>query len=355
MIHIGKNSFRLNQIADDWADRLNIFLTSTGHRYSVYYDDPNNPKRKLKETCTSYREKMLAQIRHSSIPDNEKPIGIACINRFCATLNYYAKASSEDMFFIQRVFDILFVNQENVKNLLSDIFVKLYEDFTSHTPKNLIIPIAYYFLEKLGVRTCPYCNRTFTFSIHGEKKKVRPEFDHFYDKAQKPLLAVSFYNLIPSCPICNHAKRTNSLHFNPYFSEFKGKFKIYSKSSTEKEPAKPLVGDELFHIEQWGDIQLETPDQREIEDMKVLGVDELYKMHNDYVRDIVEKAQAYSDPIKEALTSTFQGIGHSPQQVFDFVWGKNLDTARHINHPLSKLTRDILEQLNIIKDDYTTN
>ena len=354
MIYIGKNSFLLNQIADDWANRLNIFLTSTGHRYSVSYDDPNNPKLKLKENCTSYREKMLAQIRHSPIPDNEKPMGIACLNRFFARLNYYAKASLEDMLFIQHIFNIFFANQENVKNLLSDIFTKLYEDFTAHIPNNLSIPIAYYFIEKLEVHTCPYCNRTFTFSIQGRKKRIRPEFDHFYDKAQNPLLAVSFYNLIPSCPICNHAKRTDSLHFNPYLYEFKGKFKVFGKS-TKTEPAKPLIGDELFRTEQWGDIKLDTPDKREIEDMEVLGLDGLYKMHNDYVRDIVEKAQAYSDPIKESLTNTFQGAGHSPQQVFDFVWGKNLDTVRHINHPLSKLTRDILEQLNIIKDDHTIN
>lgn len=50
-----------------------------------------------------------------------------------------------------------------------------------------------------------------------------------------------------------------------------------------------------------------------------------------------------------ALSSTFQGAGYSPQQVFEFVWGKDIALAQNNNRPLSKLTHDILDQVGIIE------
>lgn len=40
------------------------------------------------------------------------------------------------------------------------------------------------------------------FDEEGEKI-TRPTFDHWFAKDDHPLLALSFYNLIPSCNICN--------------------------------------------------------------------------------------------------------------------------------------------------------
>src|ERR1700694_241223 len=57
---------------------------------------------------------------------------------------------------------------------------------------------------KLNVKTCPYCNRNYTVTVADGKSRVtRPDFDHFFPHKQFPLLALSFYNLIPSCLVCN--------------------------------------------------------------------------------------------------------------------------------------------------------
>jgi len=64
--------------------------------------------------------------------------------------------------------------------------------------------------KELAIDVCPYCNRNYTTShrIDGTLKNVFPEFDHFYPQKDFPLLALSFYNLIPSCSICNsHYKK----------------------------------------------------------------------------------------------------------------------------------------------------
>ena len=65
------------------------------------------------------------------------------------------------------------------------------------------------FLAKwLNVKTCPYCNMHYTLyaeeyvtkrAIH---KMAKFQYDHFFDKAEYPMLSMSLYNLVPSCASC---------------------------------------------------------------------------------------------------------------------------------------------------------
>lgn len=64
---------------------------------------------------------------------------------------------------------------------------------------------AYWLQRQLEVKVCPYCNRMYTTTLFG-KNKIRPDFDHFYPKSEYPYLAVSLFNLIPSCSMCNRKK-----------------------------------------------------------------------------------------------------------------------------------------------------
>lgn len=76
------------------------------------------------------------------------------------------------------------------------------------------------------------------------------------------------------------------------------------------------------------------------------------KNHIDQIfNDIVEKTIAYNPTARQALTFAFQDQAYSPQQVYDFVWGKYLQVAQYGRRPFSKLTKDILEQLGIYPDD----
>ncbi|MFY0254214.1 hypothetical protein ACDQ55_09700 [Chitinophaga sp. 30R24] len=59
----------------------------------------------------------------------------------------------------------------------------------------------------------------------GNQRVVRPDFDHFFPKNQYPLLSLSFYNLIPSCSICNRtvknqAKVIYGQYIHPYEEGF---------------------------------------------------------------------------------------------------------------------------------------
>ncbi len=82
---------------------------------------------------------------------------------------------------------------------------------------------AYNLAENLNIQTCIYCNRLYTHTIITDKREMvaRATFDHLFPKSNYPLLGLSFFNLIPSCSVCNSSvKGAKSLAleniFHPY-------------------------------------------------------------------------------------------------------------------------------------------
>lgn len=90
---------------------------------------------------------------------------------------------------------------------------------------------AFKLIEISGINSCPYCNFS---QIHTNKTDItenqykegmRSEIDHYFTQSGHELLAISFYNLIPSCLPCNlrlkgkeEFKITEFLH--PYINGF---------------------------------------------------------------------------------------------------------------------------------------
>ena len=326
MIYLNHDRIRISEVANEWYLKLSTFLTDTRLCYAEY-TDPDSGNRRMKR-CDSYKAKMLEEVKLSSLDTDGISLGTEYVNKFCDGLREMVLAEEEKLKSLHEEYQTVFIDnpteqKAKVHRVLKDIFEDLYTDFTN---KN-----AYYFFRKLNIRTCPYCNRNYTFTVREEDKHTRPEFDHFYDKSKNPLLAVSFYNLIPSCHTCNHTKGVDELRVNPYFHGFEGQFKI--------------AEDGTF-------LGYDTRSEDEKHDMQKLALNGLYKEHDDYVQELFAKAQAYNEHAREALVNSFQGAGESPSEVFEFVWGKNLETARQINRPLSKLTRDVLQQVGVIpKED----
>ena len=197
--------------------------------------------------------------------------------------------------------------------------------------------------DRLNIRTCPYCNRQYTFTLIPNEKgdpNTSPEFDHFYPKSIYPTLAISFYNLIPSCHCCNHGKGQKQLYVNPYNSGFQGVFYLKDKDGNR------LNSNDILVIKNEKDIHVGYQgSHEESEDVKTLGLDQLYSMHSDYVQEIIDKVNGYKAASMQDIIDSFQGYYNTPQQIYDFVWGKHLELSEQENRPLSKFTKDLLELL----------
>lgn len=96
-------------------------------------------------------------------------------------------------------------SNSNISKEAVDVCKKIFKYEQLNIVKNVQEPLAYWLQSQLGVEVCPYCNRIYTTTLYG-KKRIRPDFDHFYPHSRYPYLAVSLFNLIPSCNICNKAK-----------------------------------------------------------------------------------------------------------------------------------------------------
>ena len=59
------------------------------------------------------------------------------------------------------------------------------------------------FVKQKGLRICPYCGRSFIYSVDVNNNCVKPDIDHFFPKSKYPYMALSYYNLIPACNTCN--------------------------------------------------------------------------------------------------------------------------------------------------------
>lgn len=152
------------------------------------------------------------------------------------------------------------------------------------------------------------------------KEKIASDFFKIPTKA--------FYNLVPSCPQCNHLKKVQELDVNPrigYRAEGRPKFRV--DTSNGDFPARPEI---LIDGEN--------------ENTKKLGVKELYNEHKDYVKDILNKIQAYNPVTYGAIKRDFQGIAYTEAELERMVWGNSTREEDMNRRPMAKLMVDILEQ-----------
>lgn len=235
-----------------------------------------------------------------------------------------------------------FLKDKKIDNM-NDSFVKymksLYSSFMGDVNKK-DKQHAYWLLEQLGINVCPYCNRAYTTTIYikGKKvtKKVRPDFDHFLSEDKFPLFTLSFYNLIPSCHQCNRIKLTKKFNHNPWMAYSKNRvprFKIDLSDGVFPSAPKVLI-------------------EHENKDTKRLLIKDLYNAaHIDYVKELLNKIEAYSNPeVFQSVVDAFQGIA-TPAELQRIIWGNYVLRQDNDKRPLAKLTSDILEQWGMLPED----
>ncbi|MFN3771732.1 hypothetical protein [Cloacibacterium normanense] len=206
----------------------------------------------------------------------------------------------------------------------------------------------------MNVKVCPYCNHNYIFTINIEKKEnvnnkisSRPQLDHYLPKAKYPILALSIYNLIPCCTVCNKIKAEKEFSFYPYDTISREKVMFKVKSEGNYNPNQWVTGlgkteIELEHYDETNTLNSST-DMNTI--IKQLGLAEVYNEHVEYVEEILDKIFAYNHSYYDAMISSYEGLGKTSAQIESIIWSAYLDKVG--DRPMSKLTNDILSQLKI--------
>lgn len=202
---------------------------------------------------------------------------------------------------------------------------------------------AYKLAESLDINTCPYCNRNYTNTVirsNGEKL-TRPQFDHYFDKARNPLLAVSFYNLIPCCSICNSSiKGTAKFNLNDYTHPYIDN-NIEEIHFTYKYTNQTKTGLK---------VKVLTPDPSKTKNtIEAFAIEQVYNSHTDELLDLIRTRQYFSDKYLSILSSNLlKGVILSREDIYRIVFGTEYNSINFINRPFSKFKNDILKELGII-------
>ena len=209
--------------------------------------------------------------------------------------------------------------------------------------------IAYKLVENLGIKTCPYCNRNY-ISFVNKKRKTRPQLDHFYPKAIYPFLACSFYNLIPSCSACNHMKSDDDSYKDEKDGNLVHPYNVKDSDFTFSYTFNNLdilksIDEKNIRFEDEEKIKI-TLDRKYEKNNEYFQLETIYQNHKDIVIELILKEINYPKSyIKELIDNHFG----TEEEIYRFIFSNYLSIDDLHKRPLSKLTKDIVEELGILE------
>lgn len=221
------------------------------------------------------------------------------------------------------------ISQTNFGNLISE------KIFTYKTYRSSKFCIELY--RDIGLKNlaCPYCNlETISIIESNNKNKMLLSLDHFYPKSLYPYLALSFYNLIPSCHNCNSNIKqdknfTVETHVNPYFESFN---ELYNFNI-------PKISLSTLKVENLTIENLNIkPKDRTLSDLEIVGRYE--NIDFDDINKLIQTFSDYQHYIKDGKSDELRKFIFQMHGVKQF---KN----EILKNPKSKLLRDIMKSFDV--------
>lgn len=193
--------------------------------------------------------------------------------------------------------------------------------------------------QQMGLKTCVYCNTIPTMSNKGE---VFYQMDHYLPQSLYPFLGTCFYNLQPSCDVCNGHKLTQDCDFGLY---------VNSEQHKELSPflfvpkVKNLDGPypECEDIQFWGKGANVTKESQAHEEM--FHINNLYAGYKDKVSKLYAKGYKLNDSVVKFMSAAF-GLKPSPSDILAYLSDEISLKENDIHkEPLMKLKQDTIKQM----------
>jgi len=204
----------------------------------------------------------------------------------------------------------------------------------------------------LETNTCPYCNRQYTFTVfqRNGNKISRPALDHFLPKSRHPFLALSFYNLIPACTVCNSGLKgaleiSYSKFLNPYEENDKHGLMRFTYIPEDYESSIGLGNRIKIEAQYAGDPDDQTLNNKVNGNISLFSLNELYHNHRDIVQEIIWKRHHANDHYISILQRMFKKFDLSTDDAYRFAYGNYYKEKDFYKRTLSKLTKDIAIEL----------
>ena len=194
----------------------------------------------------------------------------------------------------------------------------------------------------MDINTCTYCNQQYIITIEeGETKLIRPEFDHWFPQCYYPDLALSYYNLIPSCKHCNSTlKHDKMMTFDKYIHP-------YNDDKTGFSFRYIPMGNG-YSVDVQIDESLSNDYQQKVkETLRLFKTQEIYNAHSEFeLKDLLEISRDYpGDYIETLLNTVIKDLNVSEEDVYRMLFGIEYEVMKYHIRPFSKFKNDIIKQI----------
>lgn len=202
--------------------------------------------------------------------------------------------------------------------------------------------------QKIGIKTCVYCNAQSTVTIEKPKKgdlSARYQLDHHYPKSKYPYLSIAVFNLYPVCASCNLAKSDE---------ECEGYFELY-KEQTEPSPFKfklNTASKALFLTTRdckYLEIKFDNIEIEEDDFDNVFLINEIYKEHKDIAEEIILKRLAYNEEYRKTLNKLCKKHKITKPMIKRFILGNYTEEREIHKRPFAKFMQDIGKEVGLIE------
>lgn len=226
---------------------------------------------------------------------------------------------------LKKKFPSIHNQKTNIYQFLKYIFITNGYDKLDTEAKKL-------FYRNLKINSCIYCNRNYIFDVK-ENGHIKGNIDHFYPKAKYPYFAMNFYNFIPVCESCNKVKHE------------------FDTTDISKKIIHPYErkNEKIFNIE------ISAVDDfsyklNEDDLLKQLHIEKIYNTgHQDIINELYIKF--YQQDTKEhfdSLQKSLKSLNFNEDEIHRFITCGYLKDEDLHKRPLSKLIKDISEELGIL-------
>ncbi|MCU5128960.1 hypothetical protein OCA18_10820 [Bacillus cereus] len=235
--------------------------------------------------------------------------------------------------------------KETINKLLITIFHTEYNRFVNANDAQLWG--AYAFVEALDISICPYCNSQFIFTLRKKGGKTRPVLDHYFCKSKYPFLAISIYNLIPCCKVCNSDFKGDTevsldTVIHPYLDNFHEfvKFKRQLIPESSADYFSTMIGEtnDFEIILDFNNIPKDIRHKYE-NHADLFQIKDIYQFHKKHVKELILKSRIYNDIYSEQLKTSYSKLFNSDENLKQTLIPKDDEINSII---LSKLTKDIV-------------
>ena len=198
------------------------------------------------------------------------------------------------------------------------------------------------FIRSTGITICPYCGKDEVIESDRSKRQI----DHYLPKRKYPFFALSYFNLIPACDLCNEVpnKGTN----DPLAERTSGNVVMHPYGLNET-----IV---RCHVD-IADVNVYEPDNFEVKigfnDIHYLnGYDKFFDLSDRYKSCSQEACEDYIRLMEYKDLTRYDGMQIDPQwlqRAYTIVMGYTPNSGKPTMKRLHRMRQEFFEQLNHLR------